>query len=143
MIRKAMLLTIAAVLLGTLAAPALADGFSFGFSYDRAPRYYSGGFSYNSAPRYYTVPRTVYYSEPTVAYRSYPEVVYYDAPRVRYFTNYAPAPTVVYRSYAPVVRSSRTYFRSCAPTFRTYRSYPAYSHRYYDRPSSHVRVRVR
>ncbi len=130
MIRKAMLLTIGAVLLGALAAPALADGFSFGFSY-------------NNAPRYYTVPRTVYYSEPTVVYRSYPEVVYCDAPRVRYFSSCAPAPTVVYRSYPPVVRTSTTYFRSCAPTYRTYRSYPAYSYRHHDRHGGHVRVRVR
>lgn len=120
--RNAMLLT-AVFLAATVAGPAWADGFSFGFGY-------------NSAPRYYSVPRTVVYSEPTVVYTDYPDAVVYDPPpRVTYFSNYAPAPVryysncgptvvydrpAVYRSYPTYVRSSGVYFRSYPSTYRAY-----------------------
>ena len=121
--RKTMLLT-AVFLAATVAAPALADGFSFGFGY-------------NSAPRYYAVPRTVVYSEPDVVYDA---PVYYDSPRVAYFSTCAPAPVyysswgpsvvyrrpvvydrpVVYGAYPRYVRSSGVYFHSYPATYRSF-----------------------
>jgi hypothetical protein len=150
-----MLLT-AVFLAATVAGPAWADGFSFGFGY-------------NSAPRYYSVPRTVVYSEPTVVYRDYRDVVVYDPPpRVTYFSSCAPAPVRYYSSYGPrvvyerpaVYRSYPTYTRSSVyrsyPTYArssggylrsypsAYRGYdgPRHSYRHYDQHRGGARVRV-
>ena len=148
--RKTMLLT-AVFLAATVAGPALADGFSFGFGY-------------NAAPRYYTVPRTVVYEDSPVVY-SDPDVAVYDPPpRVTYFSTCAPAPVtyyssygprvvyerpvvyappVVYRSYPRYVRTSGAYFRGYPATYRGYGG-PRYSYRGYDHhPAARVRVHWR
>lgn len=109
-----------ATLLVGLAAPALADGFSFGFSYDRGPRYC------------YT-PRTYVYRDyaPVVVYREYaPSYVVYDPP-VRYYREYVPS-RVVYRDYWPSYHRTYVSRSYCAPAYRDH-------HRsYYYRPSRHV-----
>ena len=107
--------------------PALADDFSFGFSY-------------NSGRHYRTyVPRTYVYRDyaPVVVYRDYyPDVVVYPAPRVRYYDDYRPR-TVVYRDYGPrAYYSPRTYVtRSCGPSYRSHRS-AGFSFGYQDRHRS-------
>jgi hypothetical protein len=107
---------------------AWADGFSFGFSYNDAPRYY----------RSYYAPSYVYYDTSPVYYVDPAPVVVYmpPPPPVVYY----PAPTVVYRDVSP------RYYRSTTVYTTGYRScdYPRYSYRYYDRsPRIHAGGRAR
>jgi hypothetical protein len=101
----------AAVVCLALGVPALADGFGFGFSYSRGPRYYAPAYVYRSSP-------VVVYEAPVV----------YDAPVV-----YS-APPAVYPYYPPVVYSypPAYSYRSYYPAYRVYRpSYRVGGHFYY------------
>jgi hypothetical protein len=94
-LHRKLLLAIGAAALAT--SPALADGFSFGFSYNKGPRYYrpySSTYVYRDyAPIYYSdcapvvvAPAPVYYAPPVV----YPRPVYrsYYYPRAYYGHSY-------------------------------------------------------
>lgn len=87
--KRMMLGTVVGV--AVLAGPALADGFSIGFSYRSGGDYY-----YDDCG-----PAVVYREAPVVVYRECAPVVYAPAPRVVYSSYAYCGPSVVYRSYYP------------------------------------------
>ncbi|TWT44185.1 hypothetical protein RAS1_05940 [Phycisphaerae bacterium RAS1] len=97
-------------------APALADDFGFGFSFDSGPRYYDRGFVDSYA-----------YSTPYIT----PTYVSGCAPPV-YGSTYAPPvvvnpyPPVVYSSYGPTVHR-REYYRRTVVAPRPVYSRPVYT----------------
>jgi|GEM_PF-3879082 len=118
-----------AVAMVVLAAPALADGFSFGFSYRSGDGYYYD----DCGPTivYRETPVVVCREVPVVTYRECAPIVYVPPRRVVYTSYEYCGPPVVYRSYY-----SRGY---CAPRPAPRVIHSGYHYRhsrlYCDRPS--------
>lgn len=151
--RKLALLTIGIVTLATFSAPALADGWGFGFSYRGGHGWghgYGGGVAFGwgggyDRPCYF--PRTYVYRSysPVVVYRDYspnvvvygdcaPDVVTYDQAPVTVFRSYCAPAAVVYPAYAPRYYGGVYVARSYYPAYRGFRGGFYYNSGHHSRP---------